>query len=130
MLDAFVRGQLLRDYPQWIEDNRPPFFLPETPRPIQEWVRGLMLGHSLQALAECTRTMVTTDFRAELPRIRVPALLVHGTRDASAPIDLTGRPTAALIPGSRLEVYEGAPHGLFVTHRDRLTADLAAFARA
>ena len=130
MLDAFVRGQLLRDYPQWIEDNRPPFFLPETPRPIQEWVRGLMLGHSLQALAECTRTMVTTDFRGELPRIRVPALLVHGTRDASAPIDLTGRPTAALIPGSRLEVYEGAPHGLFVTHRDRLTADLAAFARA
>jgi non-heme chloroperoxidase len=128
MLDAFVRGQLLRDYPQWIDDNRAPFFLPDTPRPIQEWVRGLMLGHSLKALVDCTRSMVTTDFRAELPRVRVPALLIHGTRDASAPIEITGRPTAALIPGARLAIYEGAPHGLFVTHRDRLTADLRAFA--
>ena len=40
------------------------FFLPETPRPIQEWVRGLMLGHSLQALIACTRSMAGTDFRA------------------------------------------------------------------
>ena len=130
MLDAFVHHQLLRDYPQWIDDNRAPFFLPDTPRPIQEWVRGLMLGHSLKALVDCTRSMATTDFRAELPRIRVPALLVHGTRDASAPIEVTGRPTAALIPGARLDVYEGAPHGLFVTHRERLTADLRAFAGA
>jgi pimeloyl-ACP methyl ester carboxylesterase len=127
-IDAFVDQQLLRDYPQWLEDNRPPFFLPETPRPIQEWVRGLMLNHSLHALAACTRTMAGTDFRAELPRVGVPALVIHGTRDASAPIEVTGRPTAALIPGAHLSVYEGAPHGLFVTHRDRLTADLAAFA--
>ena len=130
LLDAFVHHQLLRDYAQWIDDNRAPFFLPDTPRPIQEWVRGLMLGHSLKALVDCTRSMATTDFRAELPRIRVPALLVHGSRDASAPIEATGRPTAALIPGARLDVYEGAPHGLFVTHRDRLTADLRAFAGA
>jgi len=130
MLEAFVRGQLLRDYPQWIDDNRAPFFAPDTPRPIQEWVRGLMLGHSLKALVDCTRSMVTTDFRAELPRIDVPALFVHGTRDASAPIEVTGRPTAALIPGARLEVYEGAPHALFVTHRERLTGDVRAFAGA
>jgi non-heme chloroperoxidase len=129
MLDGFIRGQLLRDYPQWIEDNREPFFLPDTPRPIQEWVRGLMLGHSLQALAACTRSMATTDFRAELPALRVPTLVIHGTRDVSAPIEVTGRPTAALIPGARLTVYEGGPHGLFVTHRDRLTADLMTFAR-
>ena len=128
-IDGFVRHQLLRDYPQWIEDNREPFFLPDTPRPIQEWVRGMMLGHSLHALAACTRSMATTDFRAELPAIDVPALVIHGTRDASAPFEATGRATAALISGARLEVYEGAPHGVFVTHRDRLTADLLAFAR-
>ena len=67
---------------------------------------------------------------ADLAADPVPALLVHGTRDASAPIEVTGRPTAALIPGARLDVCEGAPHGLFVTHRDRLTADLRAFAGA
>ena len=128
-IDAFISYQLQRDYPQWLEDNRPPFFLPDTPRPIQEWVRSLMLGHSLHALIACTRSMTRTDFRAELGRVDVPALVIHGTQDASAPIEVTGRPTAALIPGARLTVYDGAPHGLFVTHRDRLTADLAAFAR-
>lgn len=127
--EGFIRQQLQRDFPQWIEDNRAPFFLPDTSRPIQEWVRGLMLGHSLHALVACTRSMVGTDFRAELPAIRVPALVLHGTRDASAPIEITGRPTAALIPGARLVEYDGGPHGLFVTHRDRLTADLLAFAR-
>ena len=62
----------------------------------------------------------------ELPAIAIAALV---TRDASAPIEVTGRPTAALLPNARLEVYDGAPHGLFVTHQARLTADLAAFAR-
>ena len=128
MFEPF-RQVLLRDFPQWIEENRAPFFLPDTPRPVQEWVRGLMLQHSRLAIADCARMMGQTDFRAELRKIRVPALVIHGDRDASAPIDVTGRPTAAAIPGARLVVYEGGPHGLFVTHRDRLTADLLAFAR-
>ena len=33
-----------------------------------------------------------------------------------------------MIPAARLEIYDGAPHGLFFTHKDKLTADLAAFA--
>ena len=51
----------------------------------------------------------------------------RSTPDASAPLGLTGRPTAALVPDAKLIVYEGAPHGLFVTHAERLTADLPAF---
>ena len=71
--------------------------------------------------------MTRTDFRGDLRKISVPALVVHGDRDASAPLALTGIPTAALIPGSRLEVYEGAPHGLMYTHMDRLHADVLRF---
>ena len=52
---------------------------------------------------------------------------MHGDLDASAPLALTGIPTAALIPGSRLEVYEGAAHGLIYTHMDRLHADILRF---
>jgi hypothetical protein len=43
--------------------------------------------------------------RAELPKIQVPALIVHGDQDASAPIELTGRKTAELIGGASLTVY-------------------------
>jgi non-heme chloroperoxidase len=37
---------------------------------------------------------------------------------------LTGRPTASLISGAELRIYEGAPHGLMLTHTERLNKDL------
>jgi non-heme chloroperoxidase len=45
------------------------------------------------------------------------------------PVELTAKPSADLIPGSRLLVYPGAPHGLMFTHMDALHADLLAFMR-
>jgi len=127
--EFFRRNLLLRDYPKWLEDNRRPFFAPDTSPQIQEWIRTLMLGTSMKAVIECSRSMSSTDFRTELAKIRLPALVIHGDRDISAPIDLTGGPTAKLIPGAELKVYEGGPHGLFVTHMARLTEDLRSFAR-
>jgi non-heme chloroperoxidase len=119
--------QFMRDFPQWVEDNLRPFALPETPAPILDWIRGLALTASLQAVVELHRSLTAADFREELPRIDVPALLIHGDRDVSSPIGLTARRTAELLPGAGLKVYEGAPHGLFVTHAERLSADIAAF---
>jgi pimeloyl-ACP methyl ester carboxylesterase len=65
--------------------------------------------------------------RAELPKIQVPLLIVHGDQDASAPIELTGRKTAALIPAASLIVCPGAQHGLYASDHDALNADLLAF---
>src|SRR5262249_8841023 len=92
--DYFRRHVLLRDYPNWMEENRQPFFVPETSRQMQEWVRGMMLRTSMKAIVECNRSVMSTDFRAELPDIKVPTLLIHGDADVSAPLDVTGRPTA------------------------------------
>jgi pimeloyl-ACP methyl ester carboxylesterase len=60
----------------------------------------------------------------------VTTLVVHGDADASVPLEVTGEPTAALLPDARLEVYPGAPHGVPLTHAERLAADIVAFARA
>jgi non-heme chloroperoxidase len=57
----------------------------------------------------------------------LPTLLIHGDADASTPIDLSSRQSVTLIEGSRLEVYENAGHGLYVTHRGRLSSDLLKF---
>lgn len=51
-------------------------------------------------------------------------------RDVSAPLALTGKPTAELIPGCRLKVYPGAPHGLMYTHMEVLNGDILQFIRA
>ena len=72
--------------------------------------------------------MSETDFREEMKAIRVPTLIVHGTADHSVPIHFA-RIAAQLVPGCRYLEYEGAPHGLPVTHKDRLNADLLQFVK-
>jgi non-heme chloroperoxidase len=90
----------------------------------------MMSQTPLQVALLCNRALVETDFRAELRTIRTPMLIVHGDQDKSAPIELTGQPTAALVPGAQLEVVEGAPHGLFVTHGDQVNSSVLKFLAA
>ncbi|GAB2954307.1 alpha/beta fold hydrolase [Nonomuraea fastidiosa] len=71
--------------------------------------------------------MRTADLRDTLPKITVPTLVVHGVADFSAPIDVTGRRTAKLIPGCRYVEYPTAGHGVFASHHEQLNADLLAF---
>jgi pimeloyl-ACP methyl ester carboxylesterase len=82
---------------------------------------------SLRATLACQKAFSSTDFREDLESIDVPTLLIHGTEDKTVPIDASSRKAARLIPGSTLLEYEGAPHGLFASHREMLTRDLLAF---
>jgi len=91
------------------------------------WARGVALQASLRATIECSRALATTDFRADLAAFNVPTLVIHGTEDRNVPIESSARPTAKAIKGATLIEYEGAPHGLFATHKQRLTRDLLEF---
>ncbi|OON72308.1 alpha/beta fold hydrolase [Streptomyces tsukubensis] len=68
-----------------------------------------------------------TDFRADIPRIDVPALIVHGTADRTLPIDATGRRFAKALPAAQYVEIEGAPHGLLATHTAEVNEVLLAF---
>jgi len=127
VFEAFRRDALMRDFPGWIDDSMVPFVTPDTPSGLRNWVRDMALRTSAKALLGCNRALTTADFWAELQSITLPTLVVHGEQDATCPLDLTGRPTAALMPSAQLAVYEGAPHGLFLTHMARLNTDLLAF---
>jgi non-heme chloroperoxidase len=52
---------------------------------------------------------------------------VHGDKDVSAPLAMTGARTARLIPNAKLVVYPNAPHGIILTHQERFLSDLLAF---
>jgi non-heme chloroperoxidase len=41
-----------------------------------------------------------------------------------------GKATAALLPNGTLKVYEGAAHGLFLTHPDQIQRDITDFQRS
>lgn len=79
------------------------------------------------AALACQTAFGTTDFRADLEHVTVPTLILHGDSDQAVPLDGSGARTHAAIPGSRLEVIEGAPHGLGVSHADEVNRILLDF---
>ena len=79
------------------------------------------------ATLACAGAFATTDFREDVQKIKVPALIIHGDDDQVVPIETTSRETARLIDDSEFIIYEGAPHGLWYTERKKLNDDLIRF---
>jgi pimeloyl-ACP methyl ester carboxylesterase len=62
-----------------------------------------------------------------VPLIAVaPVLIVHGTSDRVAPVDVA-RQMHALIPGSRLVLIDGGHLAPVLTRHERLVAEVSAF---
>ncbi len=116
-----------RDFPAWATANEAAFFTPETSAAMRAWLVDQMLETPAPVAIATFKALIGRDLRPDLPRIDRPTLVIHGDRDVSAPLAATGERLAAGIRSARLEVYAGAPHGLFVTHMDRVNRDLATF---
>jgi len=67
-----------------------------------------------------------TDLRQDHEAIAIPTLVIHGTDDPGAPIEITGARTA-LYPNSTLVAIQGAPHGLNWTHADQVNRAMIEF---
>jgi pimeloyl-ACP methyl ester carboxylesterase len=124
-----MRAAFREDFPGIIAANIKPFVIATTSQAMTDWILQMMTQCSLKALIDCNRSFSTADFRQELPKLRLPVLILQGTADASAPLELTGRETAALLPNATLKIYDGAPHGLIFTHTSQVNEDLLKFAR-
>lgn len=126
MIEADIAA-VARDFAQWIAANEAPFFTPDTPEITRTWIRQMMLRVPLPVALACREAGAFADLRAAAAKIDRPTLILQGDKDASAPLPLTGAKTAKLIKGSKLTVYEGAPHPLPLTHGERVIADMLAF---
>lgn len=131
-----ITAAMRADRARYVAEIAVPFFgglqatadsLPLSPQ-LVTWMTQQALDSSPRATVEITRTLFTEDLRGDVAAVDVPTLIVHGDADPSAPLELCARRTAALIPHSRLHVYEGAAHGLFATHAERLNGELLEFA--
>lgn len=94
--------------------------------PFSKWVAW---GASPLATQHCIVAFGTTDFRKDLAKFDRSTLVVHGDADRIVPFDISGKKSAALIKGSRLEVLKGAPHGFAATHAEQLNALMLDFLR-
>lgn len=89
------------------------------------WLQGMRAGH--KNTFDCIKAFSETDFTADLKKIDVPTLIVHGDDDQIVPIAASGLLSSTMIDGAILKIYEGAPHGLIETHKERLNGDLLEF---
>jgi pimeloyl-ACP methyl ester carboxylesterase len=133
-MDESVAGMMSQaiaiDRPQFMTDGVPTLFAATAGEPVSaaqmQWVVGLALQASPLATLACLRGFGRSDFRRELGALTMPTLVIHGDLDGSQPIAVA-REVAAAIPGARFLEYAGGPHGIFLTERTRLAADLVRF---
>lgn len=67
------------------------------------------------------------DFRADLAKLSVPTLVIHGAADRIVPIGASGRRTANMVPGARLHEVKDGPHNVAWTHADEVNRELLNF---
>ncbi|KAF1068512.1 MAG: Arylesterase [Pseudomonas citronellolis] len=126
-----IRAGLLQDRAQFIADFAAPFYGINHGQKVSDGVLSQTLNiallASLKGTVDCVTAFAETDFRADLAKVDVPTLVIHGDDDQIVPFETTGKLAAQLIPGAQLKVYAGAPHGFAVTHTQQLNEDLLAF---
>ena len=94
---------------------------------LVNWFHGLAMKSSSKAFATCVLTFSQADLRADLAKIKVPTLIIHGTADKIVPYAISGPVLHEGIANSQFITYEDAPHGFFYTEWPRLNRDLMDF---
>jgi non-heme chloroperoxidase len=131
VFDSF-RAAVLSDRSQWNKDVTQPYFsynraASKLSQGVCDdyWRQGMATG--MAAAYYAIGAFSETDFRDDLQKVSVPALIVHGSDDQIVPIEISGTLTAQIVKQSRFITYDGAPHGLQITDKDRLNGDLLKF---
>ncbi|HEY1160518.1 MAG TPA: alpha/beta hydrolase [Terracidiphilus sp.] len=129
-----IRAGVLADRSQFFKDLTVTFYGANRPGSTVSqglrdsfWLQGMQAG--FKAVLDCIKAFSETEFTEDLKKFDVPTLIIHGDDDQIVPINASALLSAALVKGSRLKVYPGAPHGLCSTHKDQVNADLLAFIR-
>ncbi|USX29187.1 alpha/beta hydrolase [Oxalobacteraceae bacterium OTU3CINTB1] len=130
-----IRSAVLADRSQFFKDLTLPFYgyNRDGAKPSQGvrdtfWAQGMQCG--IKNAYDCIKQFSETDFTEDLKKIDVPTLFVHGSDDQIVPIDAAAKAAVKLVKNGTLKIYEGAPHGLPTTHKDKLNADLLDFLKS
>ena len=134
VFDGFVEAAQ-SDMPAWMKGFLDNFYNADTLRGTlvsdqayqASW--NIAAGASATAAVACIPTWAT-DFRADLPKVDVPILVVQGDADRVLPLDKTGKRLPGLIDDVQLVVIEGGPHAIPWTHADQVNTALVDFLRS
>jgi non-heme chloroperoxidase len=87
---------------------------------------NIAVAASATATVACIRAW-ETDFRADLPKIDVPMLVMQGDDDRVLPYPKTGQRLPGMIKDLQAVVIDGGPHAIAWTHADQVNTALLKF---
>jgi non-heme chloroperoxidase len=93
----------------------------------RRYARDIAAFASPKGTLDCIGAFGRTDFREDLRKFSIPTLVIHGDSDAIVPFKISGKRTVAAIPGARLALIKGGPHGINISHADEFNRALLAF---
>ena len=79
---------------------------------------------------DCIKAFSETDFTADLKKIDIPVLVMHGEDDQIVPIEITAKRAIKLLKNGKLISYPGFPHGMPTTEVTTINKDLLAFIKS
>jgi non-heme chloroperoxidase len=130
-----IRAAVLKDRSQFFKDLSVPFFGANRAGVAVSqgvldtfWLLGMQAG--LSSVFDCIKVFSETDLTEDLEKIDIPTLIIHGDDDQIVPIGASAFLSSKIVKLATLKIYEGAGHGLPITLKDRLNADLLEFCRA
>src|SRR5215510_16559365 len=130
-----LRANVVADRSQFWKDLSMPFYGYNRPGAkvsagVREsfWRQGMVAG--FPASYFCIKAFSETDLTADLAKVDVPTLVLHGDDDQIVPIGASAMLSSKLVKNATLKVYPGAPHGMCTTHKDQVNADLLAFLKS
>lgn len=132
---AQITSALEEDRPNFLADFLKNFFGANViSHPVsqetQNWCFNMAMNSSLKGTIDCVTAFGKTDFRKDMAAFTIPTLIIHGDADKVVPMATSGAAAAKLVPKATFKIYEGAPHGLFITHKQQLCKDLFEFLNA
>ena len=136
-VDVFdkIRNGVSTDRSQFFKDLTTPFYGANreghnVTQGIQDafWFQAMQGG--LKNELDCIKAFTETDFTEDLKKFDVPTLIIHGDDDQIVPIAASAMLSSKLVKNAKLKIYPGGAHGLAVTHKDQLNADLLSFLKA
>jgi non-heme chloroperoxidase len=136
-IEAFdgIRSGVAGDRSQFYKDLSAAFYGANRPdSQVSQGVRDMFWLWSMQVglrgALDCIKAFSETDFTEDLKKFDIPTLVIHGDDDQIVPIGAAGLRSSKIIKGATLKIYQGAPHGLTTTLKDKFNADLLAFLKS
>jgi non-heme chloroperoxidase len=136
-IEAFdqIRAAVQADRSQFWKDLSMPFYGYNKPgakisEGVREsfWLQGMMAG--FPASYFCVKAFSETDLTEDLRKFDVPTLILHGDADQIVPIGASALLSSKIVKDAKLVIYEGAPHGMCTTLKDRVNAELLSFIKS